>query len=693
MRNGITDPRDPDFIPYYQRQGLDAEGVSSEFMETWRKKSSEILARTRPESREAVRIGLGEFAQGQYANLKSYEMREVRRGKVDAITQGAEEAAVRTAWSVCGQAAADLRAREKEREDAQKEYDEVARTFPRSFVDVMPDPQDKANAERWLKEAAARRDERLKQADEAFAASARNRFFEAVQGIEDAGRQFDAGVADMLFDEREGAARKRKAARAAIGGVVGSLIEGGSLDVAERFVDSLENEKDVDGKSPVAMRYGFLPEDIGKMREAVKSARVRAKAESERALREAERQTLDGIELASREAMADGSLGSIEDALAKMKAEAEAYPGGSRPRVAAMEWARRLDGAADAAAKRDCWDAIIDHAADGAKWNPPKGSRMAKFHKALKESFDRQAAAYAAEGILAEDAARKEERKANEAALRASMLSAAAVDPGGFSAVLADAAEKGHITLDQYRRLRDEFRDTWMQKGMPEKGAALVQILEREFYAGKDYVLNNRLAVNPKTGRFEYLKNPDTKKPFEGEDVEFETAELVSPPPSLTINPLGYGPTGRVEKRQPYIDTTTRTLTSDEQLDLLGWAMELAQHDGEWISTDPQTGVRLEKPRKLDAAAEFQDACTRLKSMKRAQTARDLSFERANAMLNLRAGFAQADAATTGAAAKREASEQKARETLKTTKRRPFAPKMPGVRGGGLQPADEDTED
>lgn len=690
MTNGITDPRDPDFIPYYQRQGLDADGVSSEFMETWRKKSSEILARTRPESREAVRIGLGEFAQGQYANLKSYEMREVRRGKVDAITQGAEEAAVRTAWSVCGQAAADLRAREKEREDAQKEYDEVARTFPRSFVDVMPDPQDKANAERWLKEAADRRDERLKQADEAFAASARNRFFEAVQGIEDAGRQFDAGVADMLFDEREGAARKRKAARAAIGGVVGSLIEGGSLDVAERFVDSLENEKDVDGKSPVAMRYGFLPDDIGKMREAVKSARARAKAETERALREAELQTLDGLALASREAVADGSLGAIEDALGRMKAEAENQPEGSRPRVAAMEWARRLDRAADAAADRDCWDAIIDHAADGAEWKPPEGSRMARRYKRLKESFDRQRQAYMAEGMLAVDAAAAEERKANVAALRASMLEAASANPGGFTARLAEMAEKGHVTLDQYRKLRDEFRDTWMQKGMPQKAKALVDILKREFYPEAEYDLGDRLAADPKTGRFGYLKNPDTKKPFEGEDVEYEARVLVPYDPNswgglkdfLGIN------------RATHYETEKRTLTSDEQLELLNIALDLARHDGDETHIDPLTREELEKPRVINAADEFQRACTMLRKMKRAETAGDRIQRFAEGLLDVESGFGRFERGKVRTAAEREAGEAKARQSLKEQKRRPFAPKMPKIQTAqGADGEEEETEE
>jgi hypothetical protein len=67
-------------------------------------------------------------------------------------------------------------------------------------------------------------------------------------------------------------------------------------------------------------------------------------------------------------------------------------------------------------------------------------------------------------------------------------------------------------------------------------------------------------------------------------------------------------------------------------------------------------------------------------------------LERANAMLSLRAGFAQADDAVTGAAAKREAVELKTRETLKSAKRKPFAPKMPGD-SRGESAASEGEED
>ena len=34
-RNGITDPMDPNFVPYYERQGLDAEGMADEWLENY----------------------------------------------------------------------------------------------------------------------------------------------------------------------------------------------------------------------------------------------------------------------------------------------------------------------------------------------------------------------------------------------------------------------------------------------------------------------------------------------------------------------------------------------------------------------------------------------------------------------------------------------------------------------------------
>ena len=414
-------------------------------------------------------------------------------------------------------------------------------------------------------------------------------------------------------------------------------------------------------------------------------------AEQERTQRAAERDMLDKITLASREARVGGSIAEMENAIKALEVVSNKHPKGTRIHVAAMEEATRLEAAADAEARRAEWDKIVE---SGGKSEPPaKGSRAAKFHAALKASYDSQAARWAAGAFAAEDAANRVMRRANEAALRAQMLLAAQLDPGGFSARLSDAAEKGHISLDQYRKIRDEFSDTWRKEGMPEKAAALVDVLKKEFFAEKDYDLNERLGVDSKTGKFAYGKDPDTKKPFEGEDAAFETTDTVAARTRLTLygsyvteySPLtpGYnGPTKTVK--------TTSTLSSAEQLQLLDWALELAQHDGEWISTDPTTGERLERPRQLNAVQEFQNLCSKMKTGKGVAAAQETIAARAEAQLTLNAAFAAADANTVAKATKREAAETKMRETARQTRRAPFSPKMPGSSKDGLQPADGD---
>ena len=639
----------------YQRQGTSADGITDEWTKAANERVRDVGAGLDSMTRERLKERMAPWLAGRRENLMGHQAREVRRGRIMEF----ENDMTATAASETNDILAQVRGEEQGWDD------------------------EKTSAAGLGAEAAAGADERIAKERKAVAQGHLTQLGLVAASHEE---RFDQAVKDGLFSPEEAAARKRAYRGNTVRTAIGALIADGRADSAEAMLDELEGNKEM-----LSEQCGLDAKELARFRQQVDGIRRRRAAEAEAAREKAEREQLEQISLASREARADGSLGALEGAAKNMSAEAMRFPTGDRRRVAAMEEAKRLDAAADAEAKRLAWDGILDHAGDKEEWKPPKGSRMAKFHKALKESFDRQAAAYAAEGMLAEASAVQEERKANVATLRASMMQAAAIDPGGFSARLAEAAEKGHITLDQYRKLRDDFNDVWMQKGMPQKGAALVQILKNEFYADADYDLNDRLAVNPKTGRFEYGKNPETKKPFDGEEVEFESTETV-PAESHSGILWNIAPGTAWVTSKPRTRKVTHTLTSDEQLKMLDWAMELAKHDGEWISTDPQTGVRLDKPRKLDAAAEFQDACSRMRTMKRAQSSQDLVVERANAMLNLRAGFAQADDAVTGAAAKREAAELKTREALKTAKRKPFTPKMPGGARGGNS-ASEGEED
>ena len=463
----------------------------------------------------------------------------------------------------------------------------------------------------------------------------------------------------------------------------------------------------------------------GKMKDDLLADVRRARQSFEIKRDREEREALSELVAFSDNALARGGIDDLEAAQRDMAAHAASMPKGSRMETVALQQAKRLDMAADAEAKRLTWDAIIDHAGDKEPWTPPKGSRMetvalqqakrldmaadaeakrltwdaiidhagdkkewkpddntrmAKFYKPLKESFDRQLAAYNAEGVMAQAASVTEERKANMAAMRASMMAAAATEPGTFHAKLADAAEKGHITLDQYRKLRDEFNNVWTKEGMAQKGAALVDILKREFYSGADYDLSERLSVDPKTGRFGYTKIPGGKKGevYEGEAFELAYGErtIESVPNPYLMSDFTPITPQRWTERKP------DTLTSDEQIKLLDWAMELAQNDGAMISTDPQTGEKLDKPRKLNAATEFQAACSQLKMTKRVQSAQEMVQQRATALGLLKAGFAQDADAVVGKATKRAAVEANARGQLKAEKRRPFMPKMPSQQYG-----------
>ena len=479
-----------------------------------------------------------------------------------------------------------------------------------------------------------------------------------------------------VFTDEEARDIRRKNSANTIKALVGTLLESGSDSVAEAVIDRVsEGSEDEDGRetASIAAENGIGPEEIARWRGMVKAVRDRK-----------EREAIGEITNISANALARGGLGDLEGALSEMNARAAKMPKGSRTETFALREAKRLDMAAQAEADRQTWDAIIEHAGDKKEWKPPEG-RMAKNYRRLKESYDRQAAAYNAETMLAADAALKEERKSHEAALRTSMMAAAAVAPGAFAARLAEDASNGSITLGQYRRLRDEFNDVWMQKGMPEKAKTLVGILKDEFYQGADYDLSERLAVNPKTGRFEYAKDPETKNPFEGEDVEYEAQVLVPYDPNswgglkdfLGIN------------RAAHYETETRTITSDEQLELLDIAMDLARYDGDEIRFDPVTKEPLDKPRAFDAADEFRRVCSRMKFMKGVEKARARIDGFAAMQGEVAAGFGRFEGGKVAEAERREAGEAKLRQAAKAAKRGPFAPRM----SWGLRGAEAATQD
>ena len=265
--------------------------------------------------------------------------------------------------------------------------------------------------------------------------------------------------------------------------------------------------------------------------------------------------------------------------------------------------------------------------------------------------------------------------KANEAQIRAKMMEMGAASPGLVAGQLAEVAANGHITLDQYNRLRKEYESVWSQKGMPDRAAELVRILKQEFFFGSDdYDPQTTMGVSSKTGKFEYLVDPETRKPYPGQDAEWEVEDWEE---RDVIT--GFASGAVISSRRKMQGWNKRTLTSDEQLKLLDWGLELAKHDGEMLYVHPLTNETLDKPFKLDAAAVFRDACTQLSVAKDAEAAQELIVRRADAMLSINFGAAKREGLlvdTTMSIQKKRAEEK---SSLKQMKRKPFAPKMPRV--------------
>jgi len=475
-----------------------------------------------------------------------------------------------------------------------------------------------------------------------------------------------------------------------------------AASVVGRRVAGCQTAEDFD-REEAAVKSGLkdsLPEEIaanlpggertvgGKMKDALLSDVRRARQSFEIQRDREEREALSELVAFSDNALARGGMDDLEAAHTDMAARAKKAPKGSRMETVARQQAKRLDMAADAEAKRLTWDDIIDHAGDKEPWTPPDGTRMSKFYGPLKEAYDRQRAAYDAEGALMADATEKEMFKANEAQLRAGLMELGEKSPGLIKAALAEASANGRITLDQYRKLSEEYDKVWSQNGMLTRGADLVKIMRDEFYFGPEYDPVKTMGVNAKTGKFGYLTDPETKKPYPGQDAEWEIEDEVkgeAPPLWLASFGIALGPLSpyAVGWMMPSAHDRTvwrkMTLTSNEQLDLLNWAIELARHDGEKTMVHPRTGEKLDKPVVIDAKAEFRMACREIATRKATETAQGRIDQLLKALRDTKQGFAEGEEAFVKSVTENEKTHAAAKQGMRAMKRKPFAPRMPNV--------------
>ena len=621
-------------------RGLDARGCANR----WRKGVEDDMrataAKLRPDAREDYTRRCQAWIAGKYDNLLRHERREVRSGEIAKLEGDMAYSASNEAIDITKQAVL---------------FDEELARRAKVAADVA---EEKSRASSGAAGSPAVKSEAV--APETERKNATMRYMAQIAATTDMGEiTYDSAVEKGLFDANEGEMRKRRHRRNVLNSVVGSLVEYGKADMAEAFADALE----ADG-AKLAKGMGYMPEELAKFRKAIAATRKRneaARAEEERA---EEGNRLRELKLVSDEALSKGTLAGLEDAIGKLNGVTA--PEGSRIAVAAKAEALRLESKADRLAKAECWERLLDAAESGTEYKPERGTREAKFAPALKRSLDEQIARHNAGAWLATDKERAEARKETEAEIRSQMLSMAQASPGEFSAALAQRAMDGDITLAQYERLRREYSAFWRKEGMPQKASALVKVLKDEFYVGAEYDLDDRLGLDPKSGEFEFAKDPAGKK---GERLSGETVKYKSKDDGFW---------------------SKSELTPDDQLKLMRWALKLAEMDGVETSFDPQTGERLDRPRRIDAVAEFRQLCADVKREKRVAKAKRLIAERADAFLKVTADLDVARYAAIGGIAERERTEDALRRRARAASAKRFAPKMPGVAGGGGNEGEED---
>ncbi len=496
------------------------------------------------------------------------------------------------------------------------------------------------------------------------------------EAIPDIFAQYDRVATLRRLTPEQAKAGKEELALKLAASVIGQQVTG--CQTAEDF-DRVE----ADIKSGMK---GKLPDDIaanlpggdravgGKMKDALLTDVRRARQSFEIQRDREEREALSELVAFSDNALARGGIEGLEAAQTDMAARAAKMPKGSRMETVALEQAKRLEAAADKEAQRLCFDSILEHADDKTPWEPPKGTRMEKFFGPLKKTFDEQLAAYRAGGLLEDHSALQSQRKQNETTIRAQMMTAASAQPGVFLAQLADSAVKGHITVDQYRKLTDEFNKVWQKEGMPKKAAQMMDVAKEYFGAYSMFPTPYIMQSVAKNGRFVQGGLFDIGLEYNARKVAVESS-------------VGSGEYSSFVTDQQ-VKRDSDTLTAADQTRLINWALELAKLDGRTTTVDPLTHETLDKPKKIDAVEEFRRACVELRSVTRVRSAQDIVSQAVDALGDITTGVQYESNATVERAARTQAAESGMMDALRHAKRKPFQPKMPK---SGTMHADEET--
>ncbi len=267
-----------EIAPYFERQGLAAQGAADEWMDYARKTADQHLKTLDPNVRNRVAPQLTNYLSENYQRLKLFEAREVRRGKLQKLETDVERRIGALASGMAMEADSTARNDALNMADVENAYAADSRR-----IAAIADENERAR-----EQSAA--DERRKVQTEAIAQSRAEReeagFARMMRDIQDGEKLLDDAVAEGVMDDETARVRKLQASGAAISGTIAALADKGHFDLAEGFVSRLERPG-VEGLPSVGLAYGVYPDSIARLRDRIRIGRNRVEAERAAADREA----------------------------------------------------------------------------------------------------------------------------------------------------------------------------------------------------------------------------------------------------------------------------------------------------------------------------------------------------------------------------------------------------------------------
>lgn len=649
-------------LDYYDLHGTAARGCADRWLRAVQKSIEKDAGGLDPMQRQIYAERVNGWVRGRYDNLRQHEMREVRAGETQELTERMQTGARATAMDILMSTRSEARDFTRREQDAERVFLNSADGYTPEQIACLESEEARKTLPHPLVAAWNVRKETL---DEIAVERGRSNLRCIAQlAAETDGREkeWDEAVEKGLFSRTEAEARRMDNRRQTYAHTLESLLADGNDGTADAILSALEDERGglakVVGFDPEKMaRFRAKIEDIrdGRRREA--AAVHRASAAQARAARTAE---LDRLVNGGVEARSFGDFDGVDAAAANLKRLAGRLPEGSPERAKCAAEFARFDEAADKIATAEVMRDLVDAYEKGAydpggddaqvaeKWGYAEGSRHARafgkasaaFRENLRKHFDREF---------------RRNRPTELAKLRWDMFDAAAhANPQKFRDELARAVIDRKITMNDYATLSREAENGWF-KGFDGHGDSLppqmavakdlIGIVEKVFGPGSmQDVVELDDAGNPKFNSLGGLKFAAQDEPRE---FYYRSLDAKSAEPWATR----------------WMSSGRQTITGEEMVALLNQFLALSQADGLEIDYDPATGARLPEGRthKVNARMDLAAVLERLDNEKTAlrkakvlqatarhfnavrQRARDVEYGRLGAMSGSRPVTADGD--------------------------------------------------